>query len=164
MNIGGKVLIIDGDQPTRQQLAAMLNDNLPHVQVDRTGHPHTAINMATLEHYDLFIIGLELPEINGLETASALGGINDYGTTPVIFISGPGGKRKLAKRYPGVEYFQKPIKGRGAYFLSRVERFLLLMHNLTVMQETVACVSNTKNELVEELAHANGSGNFSSAD
>jgi len=162
MIISGNVLIVDGDQPTRQQLSAMLNDKLPGVRVDRAGHAHDAIIWATAKRYDLFIIELELPEIDGLDTASALGSIENYGSTPVIFISGPGGKRKLEKRYPGVEYFQKPIKGRRAYFLSRVERFLLLMHNLTIVQEAVANVSEAKQQLSKELAYANGSGNLSS--
>ena len=161
MTIGGNVLIVDGDQPTRQQLATMLNENLPGVQVDRVGHAHDAISRATSKRYDLFIIGLELPEIDGIDTASALGSINDCGSTPVIFISGPGEKQKLEARYPGVEYFQKPIEGGKTYFLSRVERLLLLMHNLAVMQEAVANVSEAKQLLSEELAYANGNGNFS---
>ena len=163
MNIGGSVLIVDGDQPTRQQLAEMLSDKLPGVHVDRAAHAQDAIHKASQIRYDLFIIGLELAGIDGLDTASALGSINNYENTPVIFMSEPGGKRELDTRYPGVEYFQKPIKGRGAYFLSRVERFLLLMHNLTVMQDTVACVSKTKLEF-EETYYANGNGNPSRTD
>jgi len=151
-------LIVDGDQPSRQVLSQLLSTKLPGVRVDRVPHAHAAIDHASRMQYDLFIIDLGLPDIDGLDTASALGGIDDYGDTPMIFISKPGGKKRLCGKYPGIDYFQKPIRGRGDYFVSRVERLLILMHNLTMVNNSVARVTATKHKLEQHLGTANGIG------
>lgn len=156
--VGGNVLIVDGDQPSRQVLSQLLSTNLPGVRVDRVAHAHAAVDQASRMQYDLFIIDLGLPDIDGLDTASALGGIKDYSGTPMIFLFKPGEMRKLEDKYPGVDYFKKPIRDQDNHFISRVERLLMLMHNLTVVKESVVCVTATKNRLEQYLGTANGNG------
>ncbi len=52
--VGGNVLIVDGDQPSRQVMAQMLNKKLPGVTVDWVAHAHDAINHASKVRYDLW--------------------------------------------------------------------------------------------------------------
>ena len=65
-----KILVIDDHQPTRTILTALLDEVGYQTTVVESGEQ--AIGVCELENFDLLILGLELPGIDGWETMKRL--------------------------------------------------------------------------------------------
>lgn len=147
MNVSGKVLIIDSDQPSRRGsdepgIAEELKKYLPDIVVDHADNVDEAVHLASGTPYDLFIIGMEMRGLDGISLASALSGLNGYEDVPYIFVSTAASVgRKIKKQFPDVDFFVKPRETRGREFAGRVERVLTLVQTLSNLKWAVAELS-----------------------
>ncbi|HXE97389.1 MAG TPA: response regulator [Dongiaceae bacterium] len=63
----GRILIIDDDPAFTRFLAAYIADNFPLLQVETCNNPMTALYSITVGSYDLMLIDLEMPALDGLK-------------------------------------------------------------------------------------------------
>jgi len=146
--IGGNVLIVDGDRKSLQQVSAEIIHHFPFVDTSIAGSAEQAIDMAEEREYDLFIIDLGVRGFSGVKLVSVLKGMSGYADTPFIFMSGITElKQKLEREYPDIDYFDKPGEITGGAFMERIESLLTLFKTLTQLQTAVTDMRMVSNQL-----------------
>jgi CheY-like chemotaxis protein len=63
----GKILIIDDDPAFTRFLGAYIGDNFPLLQVEICNNPVSALHSIKVGSYDLMLIDLEMPAMDGLK-------------------------------------------------------------------------------------------------
>jgi two-component system chemotaxis response regulator CheY len=66
----GRILLIDDDQAFTEFLAGYIHNAYPLLQVDICNSPVTALNSIKTGGYDLLLIDLEMPAMDGLKLLS----------------------------------------------------------------------------------------------
>ena len=66
----GRILLIDDDQVFTEFLAGYIHDAYPLLQVDIRNNPVTALSSIMTGGYDLLLIDLEMPAMDGLKLLS----------------------------------------------------------------------------------------------
>jgi DNA-binding response OmpR family regulator len=66
----GRILLIDDDQAFTEFLAEYIHSAYPLLQVDICNSPVTALNSIMTGGYDLLLIDLEMPAMDGLKLLS----------------------------------------------------------------------------------------------
>lgn len=80
-----KVLIVDDDPVCNfVTIAAMKRAKLDAVS---TQDPIVALEMAQRDHYDIVLLDINMPGLNGFEVCEKLRLLSDYQKTPVIFVT-----------------------------------------------------------------------------
>lgn len=67
VNHMGKILLIDDDQAFTRFLATYIADNFPLLQVEICNNPMSALHFIKTGTYDLMLIDLEMPAMDGLK-------------------------------------------------------------------------------------------------
>lgn len=83
--LSARVLVVD-DDPLSNHLALAA---LRHAQLDAHAveNPLTGLEMLQQSHYDLVLLDIEMPDMNGFEVCSTLRALPGYKDTAVIFFS-----------------------------------------------------------------------------
>lgn len=145
MNVTGNVLIIDGDQRSRQIMSALLTDELPDISVDKSGDPDDAVGLADNKEYDLFIIDTDLYNLSGVNLASVLSGMNGYKDTPIIFVSAVVEERdQIIDHFPDVDVFMKPLGEQSVDFTDQVHQLIILSGMLSNMKAVTNELADVK--------------------
>ncbi len=103
------ILIVDDDQATRDTLRDILKKKGYRICIARSGEE--AIAMARETPYDIVLIDLKLPELNGLETYLAIKDI-DPQAIAIIFTAYPQDTAQLAEqaiKHNAYAYLYKPL-------------------------------------------------------
>lgn len=104
-----RVLVVD-DDPTSNRLViwAMRQATL---QARSAEDPRTALQLAGEKHYDLVLLDVELPGMNGFELCTRLRGLPGYESVPVIYVTAHSDFENRAKGAltGGYDLIGKPI-------------------------------------------------------
>jgi len=136
------ILITDDDAGIRETLAEILDI----YEVLQAENGDQAIAVAKRRHIDAFLLDMEMPGKNGIEVCTMLRSLDEYQSTPIIFVTGFGEDRGLEEAFAAgcddfiskppsatillarlnghlkrMEYFQRLERARGALrqYLSR---------------------------------------------
>lgn len=134
------ILIVDDDEGVRQTLAEVLT--LEGYNVVEAGSGEEAISFAMKQHIDSFLLDIEMPRMGGIEVCRALRALDNYQTTPIIFVTGVEENRGLAEAFdagaddliskpPNVVILRARLKGH----LQRMEYFQRLERARKVLQQ-----------------------------
>ncbi len=138
------ILITDDDAGIRETLSEILDTEDYEVLQAESGD--RAIAVAKSRHIDAFLLDMEMPGMDGIEVCRALRRMDEYQSTPIIFVTGIGEDRGLEDAFAAgcddfiskppsamilvarlnghlkrMEYFQRLERARGALrqYLSR---------------------------------------------
>ena len=102
-----KILAVD-DMP--ESLSFISNVLKNHFKVFRVTNGKTALKVIKTQKIDLIILDVDMPVMNGYETAAAIRGIPEHAATPIIFLSGNTTREHVlrAKQAGGCDYLIKP--------------------------------------------------------
>ena len=134
------ILIVDDDEGVRQTLAEVLT--LEGYDVVEAGSGDEAIATAMRIHVDSFLLDMEMPRMSGVEVCRALRKLENYQTTPIIFVTGveenwglaeafDAGADDLISKPPNVHIIRARLKGH----LQRMEYFQRLERARKVLQQ-----------------------------
>jgi CheY-like chemotaxis protein len=83
--LSSRVLVVDDDGVTSR--AAVFALQRAHLQARAVEDPLTALNLLAESHYDLILLDVEMPQMNGFEVCQKLRVLPGYETTPVIYVT-----------------------------------------------------------------------------
>lgn len=119
-----KVLVVDGEAPFREVVSGYLASQ--GCEVSTLGEGSTALERIKKGGYDLAIVELRLPDINGLELLKRIQTINPE--LPVVIITGYGSEESAREAIEkgAFDYILKPFKPGGVrVMLAKLLRQLL---------------------------------------
>ena len=103
-----RVLVVEDYPPVRKAIVTALREN--GYTVDETEDGNTGLEMATTREYDVVVLDLSMPDIDGQETFERIRQISS--TTPVILVSGYSEElvaERLTSEADGVDFLNKPF-------------------------------------------------------
>ncbi len=108
-----RVLLVDDSRLIRMGLRRSL-ESIGLQNIAEANHGREAIEMLTREHYDLMLLDMEMPEMNGMEVLQVLRDSPYHTWPPVIVISGGAGNSAMDDAVKCIElgaedYLPKPF-------------------------------------------------------
>lgn len=108
-----RVLLVDDSRLIRMGLRRSL-ESIGLQNIAEANHGREAIEMLTREHYDLMLLDMEMPEMNGMEVLQVLRDSPYHPWPPVIVISGGAGNSAMDDAVKCIElgaedYLPKPF-------------------------------------------------------
>ncbi len=88
LNLKAKILIVDDDAVCNYTMVAALKR--AHFEPVSVEDPTVAVQMVQATQYDIVLLDINMPGMNGFEVCEALRRIPQYKETPIIFITGYG--------------------------------------------------------------------------
>lgn len=103
----GKILVVDDDETTRRTLAEILR--LEHYQVNTVGSGESALDLLSSEEYDLMLLDLRMPEMDGVEVMQNAAKLSPE--TEIILLTAHGSLESAIEgiRHAVHDYLLKPI-------------------------------------------------------
>ena len=103
-----KVLIVDDEQPARERLRQILQDEDDYEVVGEAGNGHEAVSLAAKYEPDIVLLDIRMPGLDGIETARHL---NELEHTPaVVFTTAYDEYAVDAFEARAVGYVLKPVR------------------------------------------------------
>ncbi len=112
---GTRVLLAE-DNPVNQYLATMLLESVAlHVDAAETGA--AAVAMAAAGHYDLILMDMQMPEMDGLEATRAIRLLAGHAATPIIAMTANAfhADRQLCLQAGMNDHLPKPVHPHALY-------------------------------------------------
>jgi len=108
--IGYRILIVDDDKDTLSFVTTVLNEAA--MSVVAISNPIQVVEKLTGRHFDLIILDMHMPDVNGLELAKMIRQCGEHASTPIIFLSAETDPELQAEVYMmgADEFVQKPVK------------------------------------------------------
>jgi signal transduction histidine kinase len=104
------ILIVDDNQDNVFSLKALLT--IHHFEVDTATSGEEALKKVLTRSYSLFILDVQMPEMDGFEVGEAISGYSKSRDIPIIFLSAINTHKKfVTKGYNsgGIDYVTKPF-------------------------------------------------------
>lgn len=79
---GARILLAE-DEPISQEVSRELLENVG-LTVESVGDGRLALAMAQRNHYDLILMDMQMPQMNGIEATLAIRALPGYATTPIL--------------------------------------------------------------------------------
>ncbi|MBZ2186649.1 MAG: response regulator [Bryobacter sp.] len=104
-----KILVVDDNDAARRIADAYLKRDGFHATLAASGFQ--ALEFASKNHYDLILMDLQMPGLDGIETTSRLRGLSGYEHTPVLALTASSGDewRQLCLSKGIQAYLPKPV-------------------------------------------------------
>jgi two-component system invasion response regulator UvrY len=81
-----RVLVVDDEPHTRAAIARLIKLDFPCAVVGDAGDGHTALRMIAAELWDVVLLDISMPEMNGLEVLREMRSRDEL--VPVVIVSG----------------------------------------------------------------------------
>ncbi len=119
-----KVMVIDDSGVMRRIHINVLKDRQIEAEILEAEDGQKALELAQVNHVDLFLVDWNMPKLDGLELVKTLRLIDEYAETPIIMITSEAARYNVVEAIQAgvTNYIVKPIKGRliwekiGKYF------------------------------------------------
>lgn len=106
-----KIMIIEDEINIAKGIAEIIKSIKIDVETTITGYAGKALEYATTQTYDMFLIDIQLLDYSGFELSKQLRNIDKYKLTPIVFITSVPTKELLAfKEVHCYDYIIKPFK------------------------------------------------------
>jgi len=139
-----KILVVDDEIFNVEVVQGFLEDE--EYQVYYETHPKQALARIFKESFDLILLDINMPELNGLELAKRVKNDPQTKDIPIMFLSAMNDTETITQAFNegGVDYITKPFNG--LELLARVKTHIELRHyikELEKKQEKLAQIIST---------------------
>lgn len=151
------ILLVDDIKANLIALKALLESH--DFEVDTASSGEEALRKILQNDYDLVILDVQMPEMDGYEVAEAINSLEQTRDIPVLFLSAAKiDKRFITKGYEsgGVDYVTKPFDND--LLLLKIKSFLRTYEqkrNLKMIQEVLRREIDIRKKTKEELERSN---------
>lgn len=149
----GKVLIVDDNARNLQVLGSTLKQNNYKVEFALDGK--SALQWIADEDFDIILLDIMMPELDGYETCVQIRQKKDYDNIPIIFLTAKTDKESTIKGFKvgGQDYITKPFDSEE--LLARVKTHLELKFNREHLSNMNKILEEQVAERTKELSLAN---------
>jgi signal transduction histidine kinase len=148
------VLVVDDNPPNRFTLKALLS-RLPDTEVIEASSGEEALTRTILSAVHLILLDVQMPGMDGFETARLLRMTERTRNIPVIFLTAVFKAEEFAKRgfaVGAVDYLTKPLEDN--LLLSRIRFYQVLHSRESRLAETVQQLRKQELSLIAALSQA----------
>ncbi len=140
-----KVLIIDDEPKNIQVLASILSEE--GYQIEFTTNGSEAVNWATEDKFDLILLDIMMPELDGYQVCERIKQNNKSAGIPIIFLTARTDQESIVNGFKAgaIDYITKPFKKDE--LLARVNTHIKL-------QKSTRKINKLYNETLESLRYA----------
>lgn len=148
-----KILIVDDNPNNLQVLGSILERSKYKVESALSGFE--ALEWVNVEKFDLILLDVMMPEIDGFEVCEKIRKIPDYANVPIIFLTAKTDKGSLLKGFElgAQDYINKPFDK--SELLARIKTHLELKYSKDKLNNLNAWLEEEVNKKTYELQNAN---------
>ena len=106
--LNARILIVDDQKPNVMLLEKILRDE-GYLNVTSAMDPHTVRALHQAHHYDLILLDLQMPGMDGFQVIEALKGIDTDSYLPVLVITAQPGHKLRALQAGAKDFVSKPF-------------------------------------------------------
>lgn len=143
----GKILIVD-DLPANVRLLENMLRNAGYVSITSTMVPGEVCELHRKNHYDLILLDLRMPGMNGFQVIEELKGIEPDDYIPVLVVTAQPDQKLRALQAGAKDFISKP------FFLDEV---LARVHNMLEVRLLHAKTKNYSEELEQKVEEVKAS-------
>jgi len=85
VRLKARVLVVDDDRLSSRLFVSSLQE--AHMQARTTDNPEVALDWASKEDFQLFLLDIEMPGMNGFDLCKQLRAMPKYENTPVVYVT-----------------------------------------------------------------------------
>jgi CheY-like chemotaxis protein len=104
----GRVLIVD-DQPANVRLLERMLRGAGYAAVDSTLNPHEVCDLHRQNRYDLILLDLQMPGLDGFRVLEALKLVEQESDVPVLVMTSHPGNEERALQAGAKDFISKPF-------------------------------------------------------
>jgi signal transduction histidine kinase len=148
MNIDSyKILIVDDVDENIKLAAKILRVKNYNISYARSGKE--ALSKISKINFDLILLDIMMPEMDGYETAIKIKQVNNYKEVPIIFITAKNDIDDIVKGFDvgGVDYITKPFNSQE--LLARVKTHIKLFKTEKQLRNTIVA----KDKMLSVISH-----------
>lgn len=153
MNSNASILIIDDIPQNIQVLGSFLSTH--NYNISFATSAKEALSLLHQNQYDLLLLDVMMPEINGYDLCKTLKSIPQFMDIPIIFITAKSDSESIITGFQlgGVDYITKPFNSHE--LLARVETHLKLRHQSKLLENVNLALEEQVKARTTELEKAN---------
>ena len=106
--LNAKILVVD-DIETNVELLDQILRNAGYTDITLTQNPRDVAGLHAANHYDLILLDLQMPEMDGFQVIEALKPIETGGYLPVLVITAQPGHKLRALKAGAKDFVSKPF-------------------------------------------------------
>jgi len=119
---GHRILVVEDNSVAQQVVGHMLRRR--YSDVDCVSGGEHALQAVRQQHYDLILMDLQMPGMDGIEAAAAIRKVNGYSQIPILAFTANSSDeyRYLCREYGMQAFVAKPVQAEELY--AALDRFL----------------------------------------
>ena len=106
--LNAKILVVDDQEANVRLLEQMLSDG-GYTHISSTMNPHEVADLYRENRYDLILLDLQMPGMDGFQVLEGLKQIETYGYLPVLVITAQPGHKLRALQAGAKDFVSKPF-------------------------------------------------------
>lgn len=106
--LNAKILVVDDQEANVRLLEQMLSDG-GYTHISSTMNPHEVADLYRQNRYDLILLDLQMPGMDGFQVLEGLKKIETYGYLPVLVITAQPGHKLRALQAGAKDFVSKPF-------------------------------------------------------
>ncbi|MEA3289544.1 MAG: hybrid sensor histidine kinase/response regulator [Campylobacterota bacterium] len=144
------ILIVDDIEANRISLRSLFEEYLDGVDVIMASSGEEALEIVYEQDIDLIILDIQMPGLNGFETAKFIKENQNTKHIPIIFLTAAFVKEEFINhgfKIGAIDYLTKPIEN--GQLISKIQLYIKLFNKNKELEQKIEYIEQTQQKLIE---------------